>query len=66
MEEDTRSAEEIQAEIDGIENDIQILKSRKQIEDAKCAVCKKDGCNVISFKHQKPVHADCLHKKRKS
>jgi len=60
---DDKSPEDVQQAIDDIENDIEILKSRKRIEDSKCAICKKDGCEVISFKHGKPVHADCLHKK---
>ena len=57
---DDRTPGEIQTEIDQIENDIQILRSRKQIEDSECAICNKTGCEVISFIHKKPVHAECF------
>jgi len=60
---DKRDPEEVRQELEQIERDIKILKSRKMIEDSKCAICNKDGCDVISFEHRKPVHAKCLHNK---
>lgn len=49
----------IEEQIEQIEKEIDILNSQKRLDGSTCAICGITHCDVISFKHRKPVHSKC-------
>ena len=56
---DKPSEEELLKQLDKIDGRIEILQAQQKIKEAKCVVCKKKNCEVISFFHRLPIHNVC-------
>lgn len=42
-----------------LEDELSVVESQEKIARAACVICKKPGCEVISFLYRQPIHNKC-------
>lgn len=58
----SKSKDQIIKELKELDQKLALLNEMDRLCKCKCKICGSRGCDVLSFKHQGPVHSKCLYK----